>query len=135
MVEQILKWCDSAYGLKSVCLRYFNACGADAEGHIGEDHAVETHLIPLILQVPLGKRQKVMIYGDDYDTPDGTCIRDYVHVTDLATAHIKALEYMAKHNVSDRFNLGCGKGYSVKEIIEAARKVTGHPIPAQIEKR
>ena len=127
--------CDSAYGMKYVCLRYFNACGAYEGGEIGEDHSPETHLIPLVLQVPLGKRAKVSIYGTDYDTRDGTCVRDYIHVTDLATAHIKALEYMVKNNQSNRFNLGSGKGYTVKEIIEAARKVTGHPIPVVNEQR
>jgi UDP-glucose 4-epimerase len=102
---------------------------------IGEVHDPESHLIPLVLQVPLGKREKAFIYGDDYETEDGTCVRDYVHVTDLATAHIKALEYMLKNNKSDCFNLGSGKGYSVKQIIEAARRVTGHPIPCEIQGR
>ena len=134
-VEVMLKWCDEAFGLKSVCLRYFNACGADASGEIGEDHSPESHLIPIVLQVPLGKRKEVFIFGDDYNTPDGTCVRDYIHVTDLADAHVKALQYMVKHNKSDKFNLGCGKGYSVKEIVEAARKVTGHPIPATVKQR
>ncbi|KAI8928491.1 hypothetical protein BC831DRAFT_448135 [Entophlyctis helioformis] len=134
-VEVMLKWCDEAWGLKNVCLRYFNACGADASGEIGEDHTPESHLIPIVLQVPRGKRDKVSIFGDDYNTHDRTCVRDYVHVTDLASAHIKALEYMVKHNKSDKFNLGSGKGYSVKEIIEAARKVTGHPIPAEVRER
>lgn len=148
VVENILKWCDDAYGLKSVCLRYFNACGADAQGSslileiltwrlgdLGEDHEPESHLIPIVLQVPAGKREKVAIFGNDYKTRDGTCIRDYVHVTDLATAHIKALEYMVKNNKSDQFNLGSGEGYSVLEIIEAARRVTGHPIPAVVQDR
>lgn len=135
MVEQILRWCDEAYGIKYVCLRYFNACGAHADGTIGEDHHPETHLIPLILQVPMGKRKEIKIYGDDYPTKDGTCVRDYIHVTDLATAHIKALEYLKQHNKSDRFNLGCGQGFTVKEIIDAARRVTGHSIPAVTEKR
>ncbi|KAL7750155.1 hypothetical protein RI367_004327 [Sorochytrium milnesiophthora] len=134
-IEHALKWCDAAYGLKSVCLRYFNACGADESGEIGEDHQEESHLIPLILQVPLGKREHVFIYGDDYPTHDGTCVRDYVHVTDLAIAHIKALEYLVKHNTSQLFNLGSGEGYSVQQIIEAARKVTGHAIPAQVRER
>eukprot|EP00842_Homolaphlyctis_polyrhiza_P002415 jgi/Hompol1/3174/HPOL_003148-RA len=124
-VETMLKWCDEAWGLKSVCLRYFNACGADASGDIGEDHDPETHLIPIVLQVPRGKRERVAIFGNDYNTHDGTCVRDYVH----------ALEYIAKHNKSDWFNLGSGKGYSVLEIIEAARKVTKHPIPADIKDR
>lgn len=134
-VEKMLKWCDEAYGLKSMCLRYFNACGAHESGEIGEVHDPESHLIPLVLQVPMGKRQKAYIFGDDYETEDGTCVRDYVHVTDLATAHIKALEYMMKNNKSDCFNLGSGKGYSVKEIIEAARRVTGHPIPCEVQGR
>ncbi|KAJ1555447.1 hypothetical protein HK096_008905 [Nowakowskiella sp. JEL0078] len=134
-VEHILKWCDEAYGLKYVCLRYFNACGAHESGDIGEHHDPETHLIPLILQVPMGKREKIFIYGNDYATEDGTCVRDYIHVTDLATAHIKALEYLVRGNESNRFNLGSGKGYSVQEIVEAARKVTGHAIPAEIKLR
>lgn len=134
-VETLLKWCDECIGIKYVCLRYFNACGADEEGDIGEDHDPESHLIPLILQVPLGKREKIFIFGDDYETRDGTCIRDYVHVTDLAQAHVKALEHVMKTNVSDHFNLGSGVGYSVKEIIEAARQVTGHPIPEEVKSR
>ncbi|KAI8819247.1 uncharacterized protein EV422DRAFT_122736 [Fimicolochytrium jonesii] len=135
VVEKLLQSCDEAFGLKSVCLRYFNACGADEAGDIGEDHTPESHLIPLILQVPLGKREKIFIFGDDYPTEDGSCVRDYVHVTDLASGHALALEYLAKHNISNRFNLGSGEGYSVKQIIEAARRVTGHPIPAEIKPR
>ncbi|KAJ3142789.1 hypothetical protein HDU89_000250 [Geranomyces variabilis] len=135
VVEKLLHWCDEAYGLKYVCLRYFNACGADAAGDIGEDHTPESHLIPLVLQVPAGKREKVFVFGEDYETEDGSCVRDYVHVTDLASAHVKALDYLAKHNTSNRFNLGSGKGYSVKEIIDSARRVTGHPIPAEIKPR
>ncbi|KXS11655.1 UDP-glucose 4-epimerase [Gonapodya prolifera JEL478] len=135
VVENILKWSEDAYGVKHVCLRYFNACGADEHGDIGEDHEPETHLIPIILQVPLGKRQHVKIFGTDYPTDDGTAVRDYVHVTDLATAHIKALDFMVTKNRSGRFNLGSGKGYSVREIVEAARRVTGHPIPAVEEAR
>ncbi|KND00449.1 UDP-glucose 4-epimerase [Spizellomyces punctatus DAOM BR117] len=134
-VEKILHWCDQAFGLKYVCLRYFNACGADEAGDIGEDHTPESHLIPLVLQVPAGKREKVFIFGDDYDTEDGTCVRDYVHVTDLASAHIQALDYLGETNESNRFNLGSGHGYSVKQIIDAARRVTGHPIPAEIKPR
>jgi UDP-glucose 4-epimerase len=134
-VETMLKWCDTAYGLKSTCLRYFNACGADEHGDLGEVHNPETHLIPIILQVPLGKREKVHIFGNDYSTGDGTCVRDYVHVTDLAIAHIQALEYMVKTCKSAKFNLGSGKGFSVLEIIEAARRVTGHPIPAEVKAR
>lgn len=134
-VEKILGWCENAFDIKYVCLRYFNACGAHESGEIGEDHDPETHLIPLILQVALGRRPQIKIYGNDYDTKDGTCIRDYIHVTDLAHAHIKALEYLVKENKSQKFNLGSGEGYSVKEVIEAARKVTGHPIPAVVEGR
>ncbi|KAJ3119439.1 hypothetical protein HK098_005500 [Nowakowskiella sp. JEL0407] len=134
-VENMLKWCDEAYGIKYVCLRYFNACGAHESGEIGEHHEPETHLIPLILQVPMGKRENIFVFGNDYNTEDGTCIRDYIHVSDLASAHIKALEYLIKGNSSNRFNLGSGKGYSVNEIIEAARKVTKHPIPTEIKPR
>jgi UDP-glucose 4-epimerase len=134
-VERILHWCDQAYGIKSACLRYFNACGADASGEIGEDHACETHLIPLILQVALGKRNEVTVFGNDYPTSDGTCVRDYIHVTDLSSAHIKALDYLMEKNQSVRFNLGCGKGYTVQEIISAARKVTGHPLPMVVKGR
>jgi UDP-glucose 4-epimerase len=135
MVENILRWCDEAYGMKYVCLRYFNACGADSCGDIGEDHTPETHLIPLVLQVPLGKRQYVTIYGTDYETPDGTCIRDYIHVSDLADAHIKALEYLLSRNSSNNFNLGCGKGFSVLEIIQSAERVTNKKIAVKNESR
>ncbi|MPN49571.1 UDP-glucose 4-epimerase [bioreactor metagenome] len=110
-------------------LRYFNACGADESGAIGEDHNPESHLIPIILQVPNGKREFVSIFGTDYPTPDGTCIRDYIHVTDLAQAHILAVKYLIAGGESDIFNLGNGVGFSVREVIETARKVTGHPIP------
>lgn len=134
-VEKMLKWCDKAYGIKYVALRYFNVAGADVSGKIGEDHRPETHLIPLVLQVPLGKRDEINIYGDDYDTKDGTCIRDYIHVTDLANAHILALDKLKKDNTSATYNLGNGEGFTVKEVIETARKVTGHPIPAKIVKR
>ncbi len=129
-MEKMFKWTDRAHGLKYVSLRYFNACGAHVSGQIGEAHAPETHLIPLILQVPLGQREAISIYGDDYPTEDGTCIRDYIHVTDLAQAHILAVEYLMKGNDSNIFNLGNGIGFTVKEVIETARKVTGHPIPA-----
>lgn len=129
-VEKMIKWTAIAHGLRYVILRYFNACGADKSGSIGESHNPETHLIPLILQVPNGKRESILIFGTDYDTPDGTCIRDYIHVTDLAKAHILAIQYLMNGGESDVFNLGNGVGYSVREIIETARKVTGHPIPA-----
>lgn len=134
-MEKMMKWFDQAYGTKYVSLRYFNAAGAHESGTIGEDHHPETHLIPLILQVPLGKRDKIYMFGDDYPTEDGTCIRDYIHVMDLASAHYKALEYLRKENDSDIFNLGNGNGYSVKEVIETTRKVTGHPIPAEVKGR
>ena len=134
-MEKMFKWTGRSHGLRYVSLRYFNACGAHESGRIGEAHAPETHLIPLILQVPNGKREAITIYGDDYPTPDGTCIRDYIHVTDLAMAHIQAVQYLRAGNPSNIFNLGNGVGFSVKEVIEAARAVTGHPIPAVIEGR
>lgn len=134
-MEKMFKWTDKAHGLKYVSLRYFNACGAHESGSIGESHNPETHLIPLILQVPLGKRESISIYGDDYPTHDGTCIRDYIHVTDLAQAHILAVEYLMKGNESNIFNLGNGIGFTVKEVIDTARKVTGHPIPAVVTPR
>ena len=134
-MEKMMKWFDNAYGTKYVSLRYFNAAGAYFDGSIGEAHTTETHLIPLILQVPLGKREHISIFGNDYDTNDGTCIRDYIHVMDLASAHYKALEYLRKDNESNIFNLGNGNGYSVKEVIDVARKVTSHEIPAKLEER
>ena len=134
-MEKMISWAAKAHGLHYVSLRYFNACGAHKSGAIGEAHNPESHLIPLVLQVPNGKREFVSIYGNDYDTPDGTCIRDYIHVTDLAKAHILAVEYLMNGGESDIFNLGNGVGYSVKEVIETARKVTGHPIPAKEEAR
>ncbi len=129
MFEKTLNWYRELHGFKTIFLRYFNVCGAS--GRCGEDHAVESHLIPLILQVALGQREKIFIYGDDYNTPDGTCVRDYVHVTDLIDAHIRALSL----EDSNIFNLGVGNGFSVKEVIEAAREVTGHPIPAEMAPR
>ncbi len=135
-MEKMFSWTAKAHGMKYVSLRYFNACGADESGTIGEAHNPESHLIPLILQVPNGQREAISIYGTDYDTPDGTCIRDYIHVTDLAQAHILAVKYLNDGGESDIFNLGNGVGYSVREVIETARKVTGHPIPAvEIERR
>jgi UDP-glucose 4-epimerase len=130
MVEKILADFDSAYGLKSVCFRYFNAAGADPSGLLGEDHNPETHLIPLVLFAALGKQESVSIFGTDYDTPDGTCIRDYIHVNDLASAHILGLEYLLKSRKSDAFNLGNGGGFSVREVLDSARKVTGKEILA-----
>jgi len=125
MVEKILADYDFAYGLKYVALRYFNACGADLDNEIGENHTPESHLIPLILDAAIGKREDIKIFGTDYPTPDGTCVRDYVHVTDLAQAHILALQYLLDGNDSNSFNLGNGKGFSVKEVIDATKKVTG----------
>ncbi len=134
-MEKMMKWFDDAYGTKYVSLRYFNAAGAHENGDIGECHNPETHLIPLILQVPLGNREKISIFGDDYNTPDGTCIRDYIHVWDLADAHYLAYKYMLDGNDSEIFNLGSGNGFSVKEVVDVARKVTGHEIPAEIADR
>ncbi|OCA87643.1 UDP-glucose 4-epimerase GalE [Bacillus sp. FJAT-27225] len=134
-MEIIMKWCETAYGLRYVSLRYFNVAGARSTGEIGEDHNPETHLIPLILQVPLGKRDYISIFGDDYDTEDGTCIRDYIHVEDLIDAHILALTYLQNGGNSEIINLGSGEGFSVKEMIDAARKVTGHDIPAKVAPR
>lgn len=134
-MEKMFKWTGLAHGIRYVSLRYFNACGAHASGNIGEAHLTETHLIPLILQVPNGQREFISIFGDDYDTEDGTCIRDYIHVTDLANAHILAVEYLNKGNESNIFNLGNGIGFSVKEVIETARNVTGQEIPAKICER
>lgn len=128
MVEKLLADFDIAYGLKSVCFRYFNAAGADPEGRLGEDHSPETHLIPLILLAALGKRESISIFGTDYPTADGTCIRDYIHVSDLALAHVQGLEYLLADNQSQIFNLGNGNGFSVREIIEAAREITGKKI-------
>ena len=134
-MEKMMKWTDVAHGVHYVALRYFNACGAHVSGEIGEAHNPETHLIPLILQVPNGQRESISIFGDDYDTKDGTCVRDYIHVTDLAQAHILAVKYLMDGGKSDVFNLGNGVGFTVKEVIETARKVTGHPIPAVISPR
>lgn len=130
MVETILKDYSDAYGLKYASLRYFNAAGADPGEETGELHNPETHLIPLVLDVAAGKREDVKIFGTDYDTPDGTCIRDYIHVTDLAEAHILALEYLQNGGESDVFNLGNGNGFSVKEVIETAKEITGKDIKA-----
>lgn len=134
-MEKMFKWVGKAHGLTYVSLRYFNACGAHRSGEIGEAHNPETHLIPLILQVPLGQREAIKIFGEDYDTKDGTCIRDYIHVTDLAQAHILAVQYLLDGKESNIFNLGNGIGFTVKEVVETARKVTKHPIPAVIEGR
>ncbi|WP_100488333.1 UDP-glucose 4-epimerase GalE [Sporolactobacillus pectinivorans] len=135
MMEKIVHWADVAYGIKFVALRYFNVAGSKADGSIGEDHQPETHLIPIILQTSLGQRKVFDICGNDYDTPDGTNVRDYVHVVDLADAHILALDYLEKGNPSQAFNLGSSAGFSVSEMVEAARKVTGKPIPVRIAPR
>lgn len=125
MIERVLADFDVAYGLKSVCFRYFNAAGADPAGRLGEDHDPETHLIPLVLLAALGKRESISILGTDYPTPDGTCIRDYIHVADLASAHALGLEYLLKGGDTNVFNLGNGNGFSVKQVIETAKQVTG----------
>ena len=134
-MEHMMGWVSRAHGLKYVALRYFNACGAHISGAIGEAHDPETHLIPIILQVPNGQREAVSVFGDDYPTKDGTCIRDYIHVTDLAQAHILALDYLLGGGENDVFNLGNGVGFTVKEVVDVAREVTGHPIPAKVAPR
>lgn len=134
-VEHMLSDFGAAYGLKSIALRYFNAAGADPDGEIGEDHDPETHLIPLVLDAAIGKRDAITIFGTDYNTPDGTCIRDYVHVTDLARAHVAALRLLEAGADSDAFNLGNGQGYSVREVIDTAEKVCARPIPIMIGDR
>ncbi len=134
-MEKMMKWVDLAHGVRYVSLRYFNVAGAHESGYIGEAHNPETHLIPLVLQVPMGKREKVLIFGDDYDTKDGTCIRDYIHVVDLIDAHLLALEYLDNGNESNIFNLGNGMGFSVKEIIDAAEEVTDQYIKKEIAQR
>ena len=135
IVEKILKDYDQAYGLKYISLRYFNACGAHIDGTIGERHDPETHLIPLILQSASGRRKEFKVYGDDYDTKDGTCVRDYIHVMDLAEAHLLSLEKLIKNQKSDIFNIGNNKGFSVKEIIRMAERVTQSKIPYEITSR
>lgn len=134
-VEKILKWCDNAYGIKYTALRYFNAAGAHIDGTIGEDHTPESHLIPIILQTALGIREKMVIFGDDYSTEDGTCVRDYIHVSDLANAHLMALKRLNMGKASTICNLGNGTGFSVKEVIDTARKITGRNIRADIAPR
>ncbi len=129
-VEKALKWSDGAYGIKHVILRYFNACGAHISGNIGEDHSPESHLIPLIIQAAMGKRDSIKMFGNDYNTPDGTCVRDYIHVSDLAQAHYLALQKLRNEDKSDIYNLGNGKGFSVKEVVDVVRKVTGKSITA-----
>ncbi|NBJ68262.1 MULTISPECIES: UDP-glucose 4-epimerase GalE [Clostridia] len=134
-MEKLMKWTEKAHGTNYVSLRYFNVAGARETGEIGEDHQPETHLIPIVLQTALGQRDHITIFGDDYDTEDGTCIRDYIHVEDLIAAHLLALDYLQRGGESNVFNLGSSQGFSVKEIIHTAREVTGKVIPAQIGKR
>lgn len=129
MVEQMLQDFDAAYGLKSVVLRYFNAAGADPEVQLGERHEPETHLIPLVLQAASGRRENITVFGNDYDTPDGTCIRDYIHIQDLCEAHWLGLESLMKGQDSQAYNLGNGQGFSVQEVLDAAERVTGKKIP------
>jgi UDP-glucose 4-epimerase len=128
MIEQVLDDYDRAYGLKSVCLRYFNAAGADPDGQLGERHDPETHLIPLVLQAASGRRPYISVFGRDYDTPDGTCIRDYIHINDLCEAHWLAVQSLIKGGDSQRFNLGNGNGFSVQDVIDSVRRITGRAI-------
>jgi len=131
MIEQALHWVEAPHGITHAILRYFNAAGADPDGETGEDHTPETHLIPLILQAAMGQRPAIDIYGTDWPTPDGTCIRDYIHVTDLADAHVKALQHLIGGGKSLSLNLGTGRGHSVREVIDAVGRVTGKPVPAR----
>lgn len=135
MMEKMIRWCEQAYGIRYVSLRYFNVAGARATAEIGEDHTPETHLVPIILQVALGQREHISVFGDDYATPDGTCIRDYVHVEDLIDAHLLALNYLSRQGESIILNLGSSQGFSVNEMLKKAREVTGHPIPAKVAPR
>ena len=134
MVEKILGWLDVIHGLRSICLRYFNASGAEKEGRVGERHDPETHLIPLMFRA-IQSGEPITLFGDDYDTPDGTCIRDYIHVSDLAKAHILAVENLLNGGPSNRFNVGTGRGYSVREVLEAVEKVTGKKVPYRMGPR
>jgi UDP-glucose 4-epimerase len=133
ILERALFWADQIHGLRSACLRYFNAAGADPDGRAGEDHTPETHLIPLVIDAALGRRPDIAVFGDDYPTPDGTCIRDYIHVTDLADAHIKALDRLEESSVT--YNLGNGAGHSVKDVIDSVQRVTGKTVPTRIAPR
>lgn len=134
-IEKMLRWSEQAYGMRYVVLRYFNVAGAHMDGKLGEDHTPETHLIPIVLQVALGKRGKISIFGDDYQTHDGTCVRDYIHVTDLADAHVLAINKLRRGHRSSTYNLGNGNGFTVKEVIDAARNVTGKLIPVEVAPR
>lgn len=135
MMERMMNWFDKVHGIRYVALRYFNAAGAHTSGKIGEDHRPESHLIPLVLQTALGQREFISVFGEDYPTEDGTCVRDYIHVSDLADAHIKSVEYLNNEGASNIFNLGNGQGFSVKQVIETAVKVTGRDIPVKFEAR
>jgi UDP-glucose 4-epimerase len=135
MIEQVLEDYDKAYGLRATCLRYFNAAGADPDGELGERHVPETHLIPLILQAASGRREDIKVFGDDYATDDGTCVRDYIHINDLCDAHSLALEHMIETDQSARFNLGNGKGFSVKQVIDVAKQVSGKDFTVTVEPR
>ncbi len=135
MIEQVLDDYDAAYGLRATCLRYFNAAGADPDGELGERHVPETHLIPLILQAASGRREDIKVFGDDYETNDGTCVRDYIHINDLCDAHLLALQKMMKDDQSARYNLGNGKGFSVKQVIDVAKEVSGNDFKVSIEPR
>lgn len=135
MMERMIRWYDRVLNVRYVALRYFNAAGAHDSGKIGEDHRPETHLIPIVLQTALGQRSHISVFGEDYPTKDGTCVRDYLHVSDLADAHLRAIDYLKNGGASDVFNLGSGSGFSVREIIETARRVTGKEIPVKTEPR
>ena len=135
MIEQILDDYDKAYGLRASCLRYFNAAGADPDGELGERHIPETHLVPLVLQAASGRRQDIKVFGDDYPTDDGTCVRDYIHINDLCEAHSQALQRMIENDQSARYNLGNGKGFSVKQVIDVAKEVSGKEIKVTMEPR
>lgn len=135
MMERMMSWFDQVLGIKYVALRYFNAAGAHDSGKIGEDHRPESHLIPLVLQTALKQRESIAVFGDDYPTADGSCVRDYIHVSDLADAHLRAVDYLREGEASNVFNLGIGEGFSVKEVIETAKKVTGLDIPVVVQAR
>ncbi|MFD2876194.1 UDP-glucose 4-epimerase GalE [Paenibacillus rhizoplanae] len=134
-MERMMAWFDKVLGIKYVALRYFNAAGAHASGKIGEDHRPESHLIPLVLQAALKQRENIAVFGEDYPTEDGTCVRDYIHVSDLADAHVRAVTYLRSGSASNIFNLGNGLGFSVKQVIETAKKVTGLEIPVVVQER
>src|SRR3979411_2096194 len=134
-IERALHWYHEAHGLRSVALRYFNAAGADPDVEIGEDHDPETHLVPLVLDAARGEREAITVFGTDYETPDGTCVRDYIHVTDLAKAHVLALKALEQGLTHRAFNLGNGHGYSVREVIASVERITGRPVPVKFGER